>query len=107
MRYAYDCERALDWLLNVGEEAAAAAAGITCGSTSTTAPHCPSVFDFFAFCSGVRSVIHNATAAFGATSTGAAAAASDRDDESLWMARLQVQLPIFQLQQNVFVGAQG
>ena len=28
MRYGGDSERALDWLLNVGEEAAAAAAGV-------------------------------------------------------------------------------
>jgi hypothetical protein len=39
MRYANNNERALDWLLNVGEEAAAAAAGVSFGGGAASVSH--------------------------------------------------------------------
>ncbi len=40
MRYGNNSERALDWLLNVGEEAAAAAAGLVHHGATASSTHC-------------------------------------------------------------------
>ncbi len=39
MRYGNNSERALDWLLNVGEEAAAAAAGVAYHTAASSSAH--------------------------------------------------------------------
>lgn len=107
MRYANNCERALDWLLNVGEEAAAAAAGVSFGGggAAAAAPCMQSICPIFHRSAVVigpnifKGTPGGAAAAFsgGAAASGGRAAVAtstaidtlqhDADD---WMARLQV-----------------